>query len=563
VHHGSTDVPLAVAVAPNGDVVAGGTITPQATSSTGSFFVASLNGTNGVERWQFVDSGTNPYVEARAIAFDAGGNAVVTGFGVASNVLSAFTVVALDRDSGGVLWNLPIAGTTSLANQGYAIASDPIANVIVAAGVTQNERTSSDTTVTHITDGHEDWRQVITGRGKRYDRRDGALALAIHPRNGTLVMAGYTENSGGSVLGSPSDFSLVKIRTNGTKAWKYDYADQQPHTANHALAVAVSTTGDVFAGGRTCLNGPPSCFTVVRVDQRGHEVWRSSIVTDIGRASFVALDPQDGNVIAAGVLPGTLSVVKLDAASGAVLWTSSLNGSFGAASAATLTNRGTVAVARGGTIREFDTTNGILVSSATVPFSVNAMAFDAREGAIVVGGRQQPDPFQSSMAVAKIDAAGIVLWSFVVPASGPGGVSSIAVHGTTGTIAVAGLPAVLALDANGTELWRRTDLASANGVAFAGGNIVAVGQATIDRRNVFLIQAIAENGTEAWRRELRGTADFGEDSGSTIIVDEARAAIYAAGVVTNVRTGPDMFAVGLTFDGLDLPGAADAVTTTN
>jgi hypothetical protein len=83
-------------------------------------------------------------------------------------------------------------------------------------------------------------------------------------------------------------------------------------------------------------------------------------VADGGDASFVALDPQDGNVIAAGVLPGTLTVVKLDAASGAVLWTSSLNGSFGAASAATLTNRGTVAVARGGTIREFDTTNGIL-----------------------------------------------------------------------------------------------------------------------------------------------------------------------------------------------------------
>jgi hypothetical protein len=95
-------------------------------------------------------------VEARAIAFDAGGNPVVTGFGVVTTALSAFTVVALDRDSGGVLWNLPIAGTTPLTNQGYAIVSDPIANVIVAAGVTQNERTSFDTTVTHITNGRED-----------------------------------------------------------------------------------------------------------------------------------------------------------------------------------------------------------------------------------------------------------------------------------------------------------------------------------------------------------------------------------------------------------------------
>jgi outer membrane protein assembly factor BamB len=256
---------------------------------------------------------------------------------------------------------------------------------------------------------------VITGRGKRYDRGVGAVALALHPRNGTLLMAGYTQNSGAGILGSQADFSLVKIRKNGTKAWKYDYTDLQPHTANQASAVAVSPTGDVFAGGRTCFIGPPSCFTVVRVDGRGHEVWRSAVVADGGDASFVALDPQDGNVIAAGVLPGMLTVVKLDAASGAVLWTSSLNGSFGAASAATLTNRGTVAVARGGTIREFDTTNGILASSATVPFSVNAMAFDAREGAIVVGGRQQPDPFQSSMTVAKIDAAGTVfrspLWS--------------------------------------------------------------------------------------------------------------------------------------------------------
>src|SRR5262245_58576562 len=36
VHRGSRDVPLAVAVAPNGDVIAGGTITPPETSSTAS-----------------------------------------------------------------------------------------------------------------------------------------------------------------------------------------------------------------------------------------------------------------------------------------------------------------------------------------------------------------------------------------------------------------------------------------------------------------------------------------------------------------------------------------------
>ena len=556
-----------MAVAPNGDVIAGGKVTPLETASTGSFFVAGLAGANGVERWQFADSGTTPFMEARAIAFDAGGNPVVTGFGVATNALSAFTVVALERDSGTVLWNLPITGTTPLLNQGHAIASNPVTNVIVAVGVTQNERTSFDTTVTHIVDGREDWRQIINGHGKRYDRQDEALALALHPRNGTLVMAGSAQNTGGGVLGTPRDFTLVKIRRNGTKAWKYDYDDSQPHVANAARAVAVSPSGDVFAGGETCTAGP-SCFTVVRVDNRGHEVWRTTVGDVSGRseASFVVVDPQDGNVIAAGVVPGSLfSVVKLDAASGAVIWTARLDGSPGGrVTALILTPRGTVAVAASRTIYEFNTTDGALMSTAVVPLSVTSMALDPRDGSIVAGGATSPVQFIFTTVVAKVDATGRVVWSYVGP-SGPqgAGVEALAVDPNTGAIAAANGLAVLRLEADGTERWRSSGFVTARSVAFAGGLIVAVGQTTVDRRTVFAIQALADDGTEAWRRTFPGTADFGSDSGRAVIADAAGGAIYAVGIVTNAVTGPDMFAVGLTFGGLDLPGALETDQTTN
>jgi hypothetical protein len=49
--------------------------------------------------------------------------------------------------------------------------------------------------------------------------------------------------------------------------------------------------------------------------------------------------------------------------------------------------------------------------------------------------------------------------------------------------------------------------------------------------------ALALDRTEEWRRILSGTADFGLDSAHALAVDEKKAAIFAADVVTHDPTG--------------------------
>jgi hypothetical protein len=582
IDRGFFDAARAVAIAPNGDVVAGGTLEQSSGPAGSIFFVVSLRATDGVERWRHEEPGASYFQEARDVAFDAGGNPVVTGLGATSEALSAFTLEALDRDAGTVLWSVPIVGTTPLVNQGRSIAVDPVRNAVVAAGVTQNQRTSFDLTVTHVTEGHEDWRQVMTGRGKRVDRQDSALAVALNPRNGTIVIAGYTQNTGAGIL----DFTIAKLRKDGRVAWKYDFEDPLPHDLNVAAAVAVAPDGDTFAAGRSCNTVLTSCFTVVRIGKGGREIWRTIVpgtVPGHDDARAIVLDPADGNVIAAGTLQvaggAALAVVKLDWRTGEVLWSAASSALGGSPTAIAITSRETVAVA--GTfvghpgIAEFSTQTGSLSASGVLPQfgTAEAVAFDASDGTVVLGGALAPSRFTSAPVVAKFTATGDVVWSAVLGnMDRESEILSIAIDPATGAIAFGGTFigqfvgtfAVGLLGPDGTERWRNaSETGHVTGVAFAADGLVAVGGLGNANRSAAAIVSYSSAGAESWRRTFPGTSSFGEQSLSAIAIDDNRGVIYAAGVVTNESTYSDMFAVGLTFDGSDVASPDDPVLTTS
>jgi hypothetical protein len=573
---GFFDAARTVAVAPNGNVIAGGTLETDSSPGTNSaFFVVALAGTDGGEQWRYQESGMASMLEARDIAIDRDGNAVVTGLGTSNTALSAFAILALSEDSGAVVWDTRVAGTVPLVNQGYAIVADPARNAVVAIGVTQNQRTSSDLAISHITGGHEDWRQVVTGRGKRRDRSDGALALAIDPRNGTPVLAGYTQNAGTGLLGTPHDFTIAKVRDDGALRWKSVLTDASPHLDDAALAVTISSKGVIFAAGRTCNALPTSCFSVARFGSGGREIWRT-VIPGAGagnEARAIGIDPRGGGIVAAGVVMAdfgpAFAVVKFDAATGDIVWATPVDISRrGSAQALAFTSRGTVAVA--GTIDgsfavlELNTADGTMASMDVIPGSGEArsVAFDRRDGAIVAAGSLASQQFLTLPAVARFDATGKLLWSTTLDGVGPQFTSTtanaVAIDRDTGAIAVAGsVPqefdsvfTVAELDANGTVQWRTTGtLGVANDVAFAGHMVMAVGTWSEDGNTAFATIALGPDGTEQWRRSFVGDGV----SAAAIAVDDATGAVFAAGTMTNAATSTDMFIVGLTVNGEDLP----------
>jgi hypothetical protein len=83
--------------------------------------------------------------------------------------------------------------------------------------------------------------------------------------------------------------------------------------------------------------------------------------------------------------------------------------------------------------------------------------------------------------------------------------------------------------------------------------VIAVGQFREGNATAFAVIAYALDGIEEWRRIFRGTADFGSNSAAALAIHEGKGAAFIAGVITDDPTGPDMFAVGLSIDGSDLP----------
>ena len=528
IDRGFSDQALAVAVTPDDDVIAAGGLGTPTGPNNSIFYVVKLRGSDGVPLWQYEEPGPSDFLEARSLVFDSAGNPVVTGVGTAAVGLSAFTVLALSRDDGSVIWKLPLIGTAPLVNHGNAVAFNPTTSAVIAVGVTQNRRTSFDLTVVQIRDGREDWRQVINGRGKRVDRDDGAVALAADPRNGGIAIAGYAQNTGTDVLGTVHDFKLVKIGRGGDVDWTYDFNDPLPHVQNTALAVAVSERGQVFGAGRTCYTSITSCFTVVRVGQRGKEIWRTIIRGDApGRAEAraIVVDPDDGNVVVAGdvQLAGSgWAVLKLDAKTGAVLWSAPMPGGRfpGGPNGLALTSRHTVAVAAatvsGAGVIELDMSTGEVRSSGLrVGFSPSHVAFDAREGTVVVAGTLVQNNFTRRMTVAKFDDVGNLVWSTSVgDVLGAGSfIGGLAVDKHTGAVAIAGSSAVVRLNPDGSEAWRRSPVAflsgavATNSVTFASDRIITVGQITEGTRMMMAVLAVDAHGVEAWRRTFPGNVN--------------------------------------------------------
>jgi hypothetical protein len=572
---GFSDRLRTVALAPNGDVIAGGTLDTWSGTANAIFSVVSLDSA-GRERWRYESPGVSDFLGVYDIAFDADGNPVVTGETEQSDeALTTFSVIALDAATGEALWSVPIVGTASFTNTGVALKADPRIGAIVAIGVTQNEETSSDITVTSITQGHENWRRTINGRGKRGDRSDAAVSVAVDAKGTSVALAGYAQNIGVASLGAPQDFRVVKIAKNGTVAWTYDLIDKQLYIRNAALAVIPDSSGDFFAAGRSCAIGLVSCFTVVKIGRNGKEKWRSipaGTIAGRDEARAIIQDPQDGNIIVAGNVKSDVgdlfAVFKLDAKTGAVLWPQSIEElPLGRANALTLTSRGTVAVA--GTIEssfaviEFDTATGEIVSCSTAgPGTAESVAFDENEGTVIAAGSQRLTPFSPvTTLAAKFASNGQMLWSHVLGEAIPTLPVRVAVHEPSGKIAaITTTPGesnviytVVLLDAEGNEEWRTDEMFGIpRTIGFAKDTIVTAGEL---REGGFAVIAFALDKTEEWRCTPHGTSGLGSNSAYALTVDDKHSTVFVAGVINNNLTINDMFAVGLRTNGKQLPAS--------
>jgi hypothetical protein len=222
----------------------------------------------------------------------------------------------------------------------------------------------------------------------------------------------------------PRGATLVKLRPNGTVAWKSITASG--HAYFFASAIPMPDGGVIAIGGRFGEDAEcdPDCgnlLLVVRVSSTGEVVWKKSFttlpVTDGNQGhDYISstATPDNGFIIAFPTTPHGAAVIKIDNL-GNVLWKKSFSADIGVLSVGVTANGGIILVgAGGGTSHKLKVvvlkTNGTLNWNAgyslKVPgeiFSVSSPVQTLDGGYVVTGTTRSGNMF--SGFVAKIDSS--------------------------------------------------------------------------------------------------------------------------------------------------------------
>lgn len=176
------------------------------------------------------------------------------------------------------------------------------------------------------------WTTEIDGGGHQID----AAAAVATDSTGDVFAGGLTDDG----TARESDFTVIKADgTSGAVLWQVsiDGPGQGDTLGETVDDIAVDPAGDVVAAGTLVNKGNGEDFAVVKLDgATGRQRWGTRLRGDttgelaMAAAQALVIDAQ-GDVYAGGFLDSsvefkTLVVVKLDGATGAVLWRRQLNG---------------------------------------------------------------------------------------------------------------------------------------------------------------------------------------------------------------------------------------------
>ena len=251
------DVAFALALDKSDDVLAAGSMMGATTAR--DFAVVKLDGKTGSVLWQRTIAGSSNLAgqdSAQAIAVDADGNAIATGYLAKSEtgVNLDFTTVKLDGATGSVVWTRRYAATPAY-DFGHAVAVAPGGDAIVAGTL------GGHFTVMRLraSDGSKLW-QYQSNAGSI---SPPSIASKVVVTSGGIVVGGYE-----GTTGAAHPFVVKLNGTTGAPIW-----EKAVGTAASSWSPArpeVLASGEVLAAG-----GLEDKGIVVRLKgSDGSQIWR-------------------------------------------------------------------------------------------------------------------------------------------------------------------------------------------------------------------------------------------------------------------------------------------------
>jgi hypothetical protein len=420
----------------------------------------------------------------------------------------------------------------------------------------------------------------------------------------TVDAAGNTY-IGGSVASSSTDigFSVVKLDPAGAVVWRHTYSGSRGGVLGQVNAVAIDTTGDVYAAGSlsdTTGFGQVSSALLIKLAPDGTEQWAQRQTGDGAFGySKIAVDPS-GAVYATGTTTGGSAgsdwLTQRYGPDGALQWTSRFSGPGTADDSVS-----DIALAPGGNVvvagEAKNNGDGITNDAEVVTYDpggqtvwqrsftkTNASDEAVRDIGIDAGGRitvtgstavnASPEFGIPTPLTLRYDASGTLLQTAAVG----GGAVAIDKAGNaflagafTGP-GTDGASTVSKYDAAGNQVWLTPLTFSSSDFLFVAGIAVdSQGEPTVvgsvtnttNLNQDYLTIRYSADGHELWRHRFNGTAN-GTDTVSAVAVDGQDAALVTGTSLGSAREDivTLKFPAGVTPAGGTPPAAPSRLTAT-
>jgi outer membrane protein assembly factor BamB len=329
------DEAAAVALDPRGDAVAVGTL---GTVEGGrDLAVVKLAGATGAELWRAaIDGPLGADDDGWAVAVDSSGHALAAGRtirapgqmvrpGLYLPPFTDFVVAKLDAASGEERWRAEITGDSNGFTAAEAVAVDGADDVVAAGflGVGALVQTAFAVVKLDGATGAELWRSPVAGSSNVFP--EGPVAIAVDRADAVVASWGN---------------DVVKLDpTSGELHWRH-------HPGFFVKALVLAPNGDVLVAGGDSEANDAIVLRLAGAD--GAPLW--SFVGGLAEPHALAVDERSGDVVAAGIrLPPTyvprLAAMRLDGASGNLLWLHEAETGSGRALATSVDARGSAVVA--------------------------------------------------------------------------------------------------------------------------------------------------------------------------------------------------------------------------
>ncbi|MDZ7292061.1 MAG: SBBP repeat-containing protein [candidate division KSB1 bacterium] len=220
----------------------------------------------GGEQWvKRYNGAANADDQAIALQVDAAGNVYVTGSSQGSGTSFDYATIKYNF-AGDELWLARYDGSGNADDEAAALALDASGNVYVTGSSTGAGTFSDIATIKYNSMGTELW-------VKRYDDPDRPFNMATSLALDDFGNVHVTGTSWGPI--TAFDYTTIKYNTSGNQQWVALYNNDAANDADHAVALALDDSANVYVTGWSVGDGTFSDYATVRYNAAGTQQWVS------------------------------------------------------------------------------------------------------------------------------------------------------------------------------------------------------------------------------------------------------------------------------------------------